>query len=168
MKRLGLVFVVAIALVGCSSDDKKTSSSATTTTVSTATTAGGEGNDIKTTVEAFYKGYNDILVTGFATISTVSQPPSENPSDKALAYAKASPDVTDQFKASLDGPRDADPVICAQDISEKPITAETPTISGDTATVAVHQEFGSGRSNIKVTLKKVGGAWKIDAVECLP
>ncbi len=56
-----------------------------------------------------------------------------------------------------------DPFLCAQDIPDS-VTVDEATISGDTASVAVHTSF-AGHA-FQVDLKLVDGQWKISDIIC--
>ncbi|MBV8692243.1 MAG: hypothetical protein JOY57_11330, partial [Actinobacteria bacterium] len=115
-------------------------------------------------VQGFYNAYNNILVTK----SPATKPPAgADATPDALAFAQRSADLTDKLKAFVGGQFDHDPVICAQNISPDPVLVDTISVSGDTATATVHQDFGQGASRIKVTLRKSGALWQLDAVDCL-
>jgi hypothetical protein len=62
---------------------------------------------------------------------------------------------------------EADPFLCAQNLPRR-ITYDPPVVSGDAATVVTHQDYGGGRPNAKTyRMRLVGGAWKLDADECV-
>ncbi|HZP14646.1 MAG TPA: hypothetical protein VFA96_02400 [Nocardioides sp.] len=119
---------------------------------------------IQRQTQGFFNAYNNILVTSFAASNP---PPHMDASAQALGYAKASPDLTDRLKAFLSGQFDHDPVICAQNVSRDPVLVDTVAVHGDSATAVLHQGFGSGTSNVRVTLTKRLDLWQLDAVECL-
>jgi hypothetical protein len=62
---------------------------------------------------------------------------------------------------------DYDPFLCAQNIPRR-ITYDRPVVSGDAATVVTHQDYGGQRPSAKTyRMRLVGGAWKLDADECV-
>jgi hypothetical protein len=60
---------------------------------------------------------------------------------------------------------EADPVLNAQDIPNKPFKAEKPEIKDDTATVVLTAAFGEDKHKVTAKLVKVDGVWLLDAVE---
>lgn len=54
------------------------------------------------------------------------------------------------------------PFICAQDFPEK-MEVLSSTVDGDTAKVMVKSSFGN---SIELTLKVIGGEWKVDNAVC--
>lgn len=54
------------------------------------------------------------------------------------------------------------PFICAQHFSEK-IEIQSSQVDGNTARVPVKSSFGN---NIGLTLRVIGGEWKIDKAVC--
>ncbi|MEK7952382.1 hypothetical protein [Luteolibacter soli] len=60
---------------------------------------------------------------------------------------------------------DADPVLNAQDVPTKPFKADKPEIKDAAATVVLTTSFGSEKHKVTATLRKVDGAWLLDAVK---
>lgn len=76
------------------------------------------------------------------------------------------PMATDAFKKAIRrifaaGP-DADPILHAQDIPNKPYRAKKTAGSGDTAHVTL---ISPERPDLKVTLVREGASWKVQAVD---
>lgn len=60
---------------------------------------------------------------------------------------------------------DADPVLNAQDIPDKPFKAGKPVIKDDKATVVLNAGSGEYRHSVTVKLVKTDGVWLLDSVE---
>ena len=71
----------------------------------------------------------------------------------------------DYAKAMSAEELDADPVLNAQDVPTKPLKAEKPEIMDSPATVVLTTSFGSEKHKVTATLRKVDGAWLLDAVK---
>ncbi|MCW1915618.1 YbjP/YqhG family protein [Luteolibacter sp. GHJ8] len=59
---------------------------------------------------------------------------------------------------------DADPVLNAQDIPDKPFKAQKPVIKDDKATVVLNAGSGEYKHSVTVKLVKTDGVWLLDAV----
>lgn len=74
--------------------------------------------------------------------------------------------LSPEFSKSLDKKQQEGmfivPFICAQDFPEK-MEIQSSQVDGDTARVTVKSSFGN---SIELTLKVIGGEWKIDNAVC--
>lgn len=70
-------------------------------------------------------------------------------------------DLDEMLKAGLA----ADPILCAQNFPEK-VTLGKAKVNGDAATVIVNTHWTNSMRELSVSLRKLGGEWKITNVTC--
>ena len=85
-------------------------------------------------------------------------------------WVAASKAVTENFKKSYAKAMsveelEADPVLKAQDVPEKPFKVSKTEITDSKATVLLTTTFDGGKHQVTVTLLKVDGIWLLDAVK---
>jgi hypothetical protein len=141
MRRLSMLFVIAISLVLPTTSFSSTS------------------NTPDDTVRRFYAWY-------VGRLNAQDLNPLKN---RTVALQYLTPEYLKKVPR-LTREADADVIICAQDFDpawEKNVKTESPSIKGTGATVMV-QLVGSemGSVKLKVTLKSIAAGWRIDGVEC--
>jgi hypothetical protein len=85
-------------------------------------------------------------------------------------WVAASKSVTENFKKTYAKAMsveelEADPVLNAQDVPEKPFKASKTEITDNKATVVLTTTFDGDKHQVTATLLKVDGTWLLDAVK---
>lgn len=115
---------------------------------------GLKSGDPRSVAESFFAGYVAQVEADSDTRTWVAASKLVTAKFKT-AYAKA-------MSAEL---VEADPVLQAQDVPQKPFKAAKTTLRGDSATVVLSTRFEAGNHEVTTTLVRVKGVWLLDSVK---
>lgn len=139
-------------------------------TLSPVATPASENDDVSSQVKAFYDEYVAIARKGLESGLNNTESGSRQLGDQLNNYVSAHPLASASLRANINRQANVNTVLCSQQYSLEPHVADRARITGNTATVLVHQRDGSNsdfETQIRVNLTRTNQTWLITSITCL-